>query len=357
MRMLWYLVYCGTIFSGSILMQFFKSYWTSGRFSVKSNIKFVLKSLLKKTLIAIIILAATGAGLFFLLKDDDEKQNHFIHVATATVLILSNVYGMAVLVVLLALGLIKLPIYLWRSGDVYYTLLSLLSNAERVRRAYRTALIEYHEQISICKTLEAQHADGYNRKFFDVLLEEIPDQDLEGQKIGRLKSIGGLEVKKGKKVDEDLIAQVRYKHKLSFFQYQRKRARWQELFLHVDEIVQKPINYNKEQITRRFSKLSLNNSDTTHIDQDKLTLKPIDIKLKRVIIFKFLACLSLLWTLLVISTETALIFGPEYTLIHWIVNSDPDQTIKIFIISVMFLSGITLICLFAIFNLKLSDYL
>ena len=54
--------------------------------------------------------------------------------------------------------------------------------------------------------MEAQHADGYNRKFFDVLLDEIPDQDLEGQKIGHLKSIGGLEVKKGKKVDEDLIA-------------------------------------------------------------------------------------------------------------------------------------------------------
>lgn len=95
----------------------------------------------------------------------------------------------------------------------------------------------------------------------------------------------------------------------------------------------------------------------THVDQEKLTLKPIDMKLKTVIIYKCLACLSLLWTLLVLSTETALIFGPEYTLINLIVSSDPDQTIKIFIISVMFLSGITLICFFAIFNLKLSDYL
>ena len=73
MRVLWYLVYCGTIISGSVLMQFFKLYWTSGRFSMKSNIKFVLKSLLKKILIVIIILGATGVGLFFLLKDDDEK--------------------------------------------------------------------------------------------------------------------------------------------------------------------------------------------------------------------------------------------------------------------------------------------
>ena len=73
MRALWYLVYCGTIFSGSILMQFFKLYWTSGRFSIKSNIKFVLHNLLKKTLILIIILGATAVGLFFLLKDDDEK--------------------------------------------------------------------------------------------------------------------------------------------------------------------------------------------------------------------------------------------------------------------------------------------
>lgn len=124
---------------------------------------------------------------------------------------------MAVLVLLLAHGLIKLPIHLWKCQDNSYNLINALSRAERVRRDYRTALIEYHEQISICKSLESQHANGYNRHWFDILLAEIPETDLEGQKIRILKSIGDFELKKNQNVNEHLIAEVRYKHKLAFF--------------------------------------------------------------------------------------------------------------------------------------------
>jgi len=113
---------------------------------------------------------------------------------------------MAVLVLLLAHGLIKLPIVLWKRYDNTYNLINSLSRAERVRREYRTALIEYHEQISICKSLESQHANGYNRQFFDILLSEIPENDLEGQKIRILKSIGDFQLKKGQSINEHLIA-------------------------------------------------------------------------------------------------------------------------------------------------------
>ena len=43
---------------------------------------------------------------------------------------------------------------------------------------------------------------------------------------------------------------MRYKHKLAYFNYMRKRERWQELFQFVDSIVEKPINYDKKQIPR-----------------------------------------------------------------------------------------------------------
>ena len=119
---------------------------------------------------------------------------------------MSNVYAMAVLVVLLAHGLIKLPLHLWRYSNNRYNLLNDLSRADRLRQAYRTSLIEYHEQISICKQMEEQHADAYNQKYFDILANEIPETDLEGQKINKLTSIGNLEVKKGKMVDEHMIA-------------------------------------------------------------------------------------------------------------------------------------------------------
>ena len=57
--------------------------------------------------------------------------------------------------------------------------------------------------------MEKDHADGYNRKFFDVLMNEIPEYDLEGQKITKLNSVQGLDVKKGQKVDEKIIALAR----------------------------------------------------------------------------------------------------------------------------------------------------
>lgn len=57
-------------------------------------------------------------------------------------------------------------------------------------------------------------------------MNEIPDQDLEGQKITILKSVGDFEVAKGQNVDEALIAQLRYKHKLAFFHYMRKKSRF-----------------------------------------------------------------------------------------------------------------------------------
>lgn len=104
---------------------------------------------------------------------------------------------MSVLVLLLAHGLIKLPIHLWKLADNQYNLINTLSKTDRVRKEYRRALVEYHEQINICRSLEEKHADGYNRKYFDILMEEIPEHDLEGQKIARSRNVGDFELKKG----------------------------------------------------------------------------------------------------------------------------------------------------------------
>ena len=71
--------------------------------------------------------------------------NGILESGQATVLILSNVYGTLLLVSLLAHGLIKMPIFFWKYTDNTYNLINSLQRADRVRKAYRTALIEYHE--------------------------------------------------------------------------------------------------------------------------------------------------------------------------------------------------------------------
>ena len=70
-----------------------------------------------------------------------------------------------------------------------------------------------------------------------------------------------------------------------------------------------------------------------------------------------MAVVCLLWTLIVITTETTLIWNTEYTVVHWFVSSNKTNTAANFIFSIFFLSGLTLNCLFTIFNTKMSDYL
>ena len=98
----------------------------------------------------------------------------------AAMLILSNTYAMSVLVVLLGHGLIKLPIFLWKHEDNAYNLVNALSRAERVWRAYRDALAEYHTKVSICKYVESKYRTKDNSQYFDILMAELPEHDLEG---------------------------------------------------------------------------------------------------------------------------------------------------------------------------------
>jgi len=49
-----------------------------------------------------------------------------------------------------------------------------------VRKSYRAALIDYHDVIGIIRTLEEKHSNEENEKFWEKLIEDLPDQDLEG---------------------------------------------------------------------------------------------------------------------------------------------------------------------------------
>jgi hypothetical protein len=165
--------------------------------------------------------------------------------------------------------------------------------------------------------MEQQHANGYNQKFFTILMNEIPETDLEGQKINQIKSVGTLELKKGQTVDEELISQVRYKHKQAFFQYLRKKSRWMELFNDVDSIIKKPVNFQREKLTRRVSVLKLEGQDNPEaVDDNKLTLKPMEAHRTMKIGLRCVAVFCLIWAALILVTETTLIWSPEYTIVY-----------------------------------------
>lgn len=67
----------------------------------------------------------------------------------------------------------------------------------------------------------------------------------------------------------------------------------------------------------------------------------------------------MLWAVLVITTETTLIAGQsgfQYTAFYQLTTKYASSKLFVFSTSVLFLSGMTLSCLFTVFNLKVSDF-
>ena len=76
MNTLWNIVFWGSTLIGSVSMNFYKIYWTSGRFSIKSKSLFAIQKLLIKMAIGITILLAC-IGLLYLF-DKKNMVNFFI---------------------------------------------------------------------------------------------------------------------------------------------------------------------------------------------------------------------------------------------------------------------------------------
>lgn len=351
MLFFWYLVYCGTLLCGTVLKQFYRHFWSCGEFTVAAKVKVALRAIMVRAMAAIILVGVCGGLLLYFAGKTIVEQG------AAAILIIQNVVGMTLLVSLLAYGLIKLPLHLWKKADLKYNLMNRLSRAAQYRYDYREALTCYHGQISLCMSMEQQHLNSSNKELFQKLMSELPQHDLDGQKLCRLKSVGGLELKPGQSCDHVLIAKLRRGHKLAYFHYARKKLKWTELYRDVERSIVTPVEYKK-------ADLSLSAKDRADLGDyvlgpDSLLLKPLDNNKWRLLAYRVLAVFCVLWALLVITTETTLIAGPrgfEYTALYQLATTQASNKFFVFALSVVFLSGMTLSCLFTIFNLKVSDF-
>lgn len=227
------------------------------------------------------------------------------------VLIMANVYSMLVLVVLLAYGLFNLPVFLWKYADNKHSLYYELESAEDIRKQYRAALVDFHTHVSQCKNLALNHRTAKNSEALDILMNEMPDKDLEGQSISH-SSYFKIEIKINQEVTEDIIANVRYQFKVAYFMYKRKKSKWITLFNNVDQLVEKPIIYEdkhfKDTINKELDNIALND----------LALKSKPNSMIKLILFRLLAVLSLIFCLLVIETEATVIIDPTKTVLYYV---------------------------------------
>lgn len=70
MDVLWFLVYWGVIITGTVLMGFFRYFWVSGRFSIRSKVCYVIKRFLIIILVVAVIICAAGALLLTFVIED-----------------------------------------------------------------------------------------------------------------------------------------------------------------------------------------------------------------------------------------------------------------------------------------------
>lgn len=94
--------------------------------------------------------------------------------------------------------------------------------------------------------------------------------------------------------------------------YKRKKSKWMTTYNSVDSVIEKPVEYSESDIkVKPGTKV-----DDIKLEDLKLKAKPNSIK--RLIIFRVLAVLSLLFCLLVLITEATVIADPEKTLVYFV---------------------------------------
>ena len=76
-----------------------------------SKVKFAFKKIaIKMAILVLLVVVLCGVGYYFL-------QGEFFDLMQVSLLLLSNIYGMCVLVVLVSYGLVFVPVGLWKKGD------------------------------------------------------------------------------------------------------------------------------------------------------------------------------------------------------------------------------------------------
>lgn len=153
----WAVVYWSSFLLGSFAIPFFQNYWTAGHFSVKSRVKFALLQVLKRTVLALTIFFLLCILGGWLLKEP------IITTMMVSTLLMSNVYGTAVLVLLLSYGITFLPYSLWKRIDTKSLLYEVLADADEIYRAFRDARVDFHTEVSICRNLIQNNTTGFNK--------------------------------------------------------------------------------------------------------------------------------------------------------------------------------------------------
>ena len=162
----WYMIFMTTQVTAWLLLPISQGYVLSGEFTVKKR----LKASLMSNLVTYAILGVVGAallGYMIVLKGLRSVSD-----VVALCLACSNAFGLIVLVIFLASGLVAIPKMLWRMGDAQSVLNNYYKEACQLFDPLQDAVTDFWVIKEEITKLNARISDE-NRPYYDIMLEEV----------------------------------------------------------------------------------------------------------------------------------------------------------------------------------------
>jgi hypothetical protein len=133
------------------------------------------------------------------------------------------------------------------------------------------------------------------------------------------------------------------------FFYKRKKARWISLLTTVEQMTETPVQFTEQYLNRKIDI----NFDTEGLPELAFKLEPP--KRSVIVSLKVIAVFLAIWSLLLLITETTLIFSPK-NFVSAFLNGNRSNVWLTFTFTTLVLVGVIATAFFTIFKLKFSDY-
>jgi hypothetical protein len=137
MDVAWQMVYWSNFLFAIILKKFYQAYWMSGHFTTKLKVIDAIKRLLIQLVIGMVVgVAVLAVGYYYL-------GDNLIKIAMIGIILLGNLYGMVLLVLLLAYGVAFVPLSIWKKTNTELRLYNALLGTQESWQEFRDARLEY----------------------------------------------------------------------------------------------------------------------------------------------------------------------------------------------------------------------
>ncbi|CAG9331516.1 LMBRD2_5 [Blepharisma stoltei] len=233
-KVIYWTVFCLCWFFMPILM----NYHQAGEFTVLSKLQKALFVYIRYH----VILAAVGGALLL--------YAYIAHGLTLTditafLIIISNCWGLILIITLLGYGLVAIPRSWWNYGNLEHALDYVAMKAFFMDEALIEAKYQLDQHVGMIMSLDKQIVKETKlREWYEIMLSICPEESLQHNR-----AISGYRVDSKEVVNEKKLIKINLDLKKLISNYIRTKCRWEELLkeaFHIQDIVNNKKNPEKK---------------------------------------------------------------------------------------------------------------